>query len=218
MLPTGLRARRFVVDASDAEIASVTGRVPSTCCSFIGPGDAAPLAEIRGRFGLPVMKAIRVATADDLKPLTDYEAVSDWILFDAKPPRNVTSLPGGTGIAFDWQLLRNVTVKKPWMLSGGLTADNLAEGGIAHRSEDGRCLVRGRGSAGHQERRTHSGIFWRLPRVSRPGADPKLAQRPLCAINGPVTAVQSGSLKAKARNSRLPSRQEGPAGKLRSHV
>ena len=48
-------------------------------------------------------------------------------LFDAKPPRNVTSLPGGTGIAFDWQLLRQVSIRKPWMLSGGLTADNLAE-------------------------------------------------------------------------------------------
>ena len=127
MLPTGVRAVGLFVDASDAEIGAVTGRVPLDLLQLHGRETPRRVAEIRGRFGLPVMKAIRVATGDDLAPLADYEAVSDWILFDAKPPKNVTSLPGGTGIAFDWQLLRNVTVGKPWMLSGGLTADNLAE-------------------------------------------------------------------------------------------
>jgi phosphoribosylanthranilate isomerase len=73
------------------------------------------------------MKAIRVATAEDLAPLEAFEAVADWILFDAKPPKSVTAMPGGTGIAFDWQLLQRVKPRKPWMLSGGLTADNLAE-------------------------------------------------------------------------------------------
>ena len=127
MLPTGLRAVGLFVDASDAEIGAVTARVPLDLLQLHGDETPRRVAEIRGRFGLPVMKAIRVATEDDLKPLPDYEAVADWILFDAKPPRNVTSLPGGTGIAFDWQLLQRVNVKKPWMLSGGLTADNLAE-------------------------------------------------------------------------------------------
>jgi phosphoribosylanthranilate isomerase len=127
MLPTGVRAVGLFVDASDEQIGAVTGRVPLDLMQLHGSETPRRVAEIRGRFGLPVMKAIRVATADDLTPLTDYEAVSDWILFDAKPPRNVTSLPGGTGIAFDWQLLRRVSIRKPWMLSGGLTADNLAE-------------------------------------------------------------------------------------------
>jgi phosphoribosylanthranilate isomerase len=53
--------------------------------------------------------------------------VADWILFDAKPPKSVNAMPGGTGMAFDWQLLQQVKISKPWMLSGGLTADNLAE-------------------------------------------------------------------------------------------
>lgn len=127
MLPTGVRAVGLFVDASDAEIGTVTQRVPLDLLQLHGEETPHRVAEIRDRFGLPVMKAIRVATTEDLGPLPDYEAVADWILFDAKPPKNVTSLPGGTGIAFDWQLLTRVSVRKPWMLSGGLNAANLAE-------------------------------------------------------------------------------------------
>ncbi|HEX4504398.1 MAG TPA: phosphoribosylanthranilate isomerase [Alphaproteobacteria bacterium] len=127
MLPTGVRAVGLFVDAGDGEIGAVTQRVPLDLLQLHGDETPRRVAEIRGRFGLPVMKAIRVATAVDLAPLPDYEAVADWILFDAKPPKNVTSLPGGTGIAFDWQLLKQVNVKKPWMLSGGLNAGNLGE-------------------------------------------------------------------------------------------
>ena len=127
MLPTGVRAVGLFVDASDAEIGAVTGRVPLDLLQLHGQETPRRVAEIHGRFGLPVMKAIGVATAEDLMSLADYEAVADWILFDAKPPKNVTALPGGTGIAFDWQLLRQVSVRKPWMLSGGLNAANLVE-------------------------------------------------------------------------------------------
>lgn len=127
MLPTGTRAVGLFVDASDDQIASVTRRVPLDILQLHGNETPRRVAEIRGRFQTPVMKAIRVATAADLVPLSDYEAVADWILFDAKPPPHVTSLPGGTGIAFDWQLLQRVKIGKPWMLSGGLDAANLAE-------------------------------------------------------------------------------------------
>jgi phosphoribosylanthranilate isomerase len=127
MLPTGVRSVGLFVDASDDQIAEVTARVPLDLLQLHGDETPHRVADIRGRFGVPVMKAIPVATAEDLVPLTDYEGVADWILFDAKPPKNVTALPGGTGIAFDWQLLQRVKVTRPWMLAGGLTAANLAE-------------------------------------------------------------------------------------------
>jgi phosphoribosylanthranilate isomerase len=127
MLPTGVRSVGLFVDASDDQIAQVTARVPLDLLQLHGEETPHRVADISGRSGVPVMKAIRVATADDLKPLADYEAVADWILFDAKPPKHVTALPGGTGLAFDWQLLQRVKVTRPWMLSGGLTAANLAE-------------------------------------------------------------------------------------------
>jgi phosphoribosylanthranilate isomerase len=57
----------------------------------------------------------------------DFADVADRLLFDAKPPKNVTALPGGNGIPFDWTLLAGRTWPKPWMLSGGLDIDNVAE-------------------------------------------------------------------------------------------
>jgi phosphoribosylanthranilate isomerase len=127
MLPTGVRAVGLFVDAGDDLIADVTARVPLDMLQLHGHETPRRVSEIRERFGTLVMKAIPVATAADLAPLSDYEAVADWILFDAKPPKHVTALPGGTGIAFDWQLLQRVKVTRPWMLAGGLTAANLAE-------------------------------------------------------------------------------------------
>ena len=127
MLPTGTRSVGLFVNATDEQIAGVTARVPLDLLQLHGDETPRRVAEIRGRFGTQVMKAIRVATFEDLTSLADYESVADWILFDAKPPKSVTALPGGTGIAFDWQLLQRVKISRPWMLSGGLTAENLAE-------------------------------------------------------------------------------------------
>lgn len=127
MLPTGIRSVGLFVDASDEQIAAATAKTPLDLLQLHGTETPRRVAEIRGRFNLPVMKAIRVATGEDLKPLASYEAVADWILFDAKVPASVSTLPGGTGMAFDWQILSGLRINRPWMLSGGLTADNLAE-------------------------------------------------------------------------------------------
>ncbi len=97
--------------------------------SFVKPGmiqlhgDESPLRiiEIRAAYKIPVMKAIRVAGAQDLNGIEKYEAVSDWLLFDTK----VEGQAGGTGKTFDWTLLEGRTFKKPWMLSGGLNAANV---------------------------------------------------------------------------------------------
>ena len=88
--------------------------------------DLPPAAAIRARFGLPVMKAIGVATPSDLARAADYAGAADMILFDAKPPRDAV-LPGGNGRAFDWTILHAVAPGPRWMLSGGLDAGNVAE-------------------------------------------------------------------------------------------
>lgn len=84
------------------------------------------VAEVKSRFGLPVMKAVGIATAEDLPQLTDYGLVADMLLVDAKPPKDAV-LPGGNGLAFDWRLLTGRRPLKPWMLAGGLTPANVAE-------------------------------------------------------------------------------------------
>ncbi len=127
LLPTSTRAVGLFVDPTDDEIEPVVARVPLDMLQLHGNEPPRRVAEVRSRFNIPVMKAIRVATAADLAPLGDYESTADWILFDAKPPAKVATLPGGTGIAFDWRLVKGVTLAKPWMLAGGLTPENLAE-------------------------------------------------------------------------------------------
>jgi phosphoribosylanthranilate isomerase len=81
---------------------------------------------VKSRFRLPVIKAIAVETRDDLACVPDYAEVADRLLFDAKAPRDATR-PGGLGRAFEWQLLKNLDPRAPFMLSGGLDPDNVAE-------------------------------------------------------------------------------------------
>jgi phosphoribosylanthranilate isomerase len=72
------------------------------------------------------MKAVPIAVKDDLKRIVTYAAVADRLLFDARAPREATR-PGGLGNTFDWRLLQNVNPGVPFMLSGGLDADNVGE-------------------------------------------------------------------------------------------
>ncbi len=84
--------------------------------------------EIRTRWNLPVMKAIKVLTSGDIDAAGAYDGAVDWLMFDARAPKNVKdALPGGNALAFDWTLLAGRKFPVPWMLAGGLNPDNLAE-------------------------------------------------------------------------------------------
>jgi phosphoribosylanthranilate isomerase len=72
------------------------------------------------------MKAIAVESSADLAALSGYAAAADRVLFDASPPKGATR-PGGLGAVFDWHVLENLDLKLPFMVSGGLTADNVAQ-------------------------------------------------------------------------------------------
>ena len=77
------------------------------------------------RFGLELWKAISVRTRADLEDARRYRGAADRILYDAKTPPG--TLPGGMGLRFDWRLLDGFDHPLPWLLSGGLDADNLAD-------------------------------------------------------------------------------------------
>jgi phosphoribosylanthranilate isomerase len=86
------------------------------------------VAAIKARFGLPVMKVIKVRDAADIARARDYESVADRLLFDAQPPATLkNAMPGGNAVSFDWTLLKGFRSPLPWMLSGGLNPQNLAE-------------------------------------------------------------------------------------------
>ncbi|TPW28436.1 phosphoribosylanthranilate isomerase [Martelella alba] len=81
---------------------------------------------VKALFGLPVIKAFSIRTADDLMFVKEYDGIADKVLFDAKPPKGA-DLPGGNGVSFDWRLLEGLSENIDYFLSGGLNADNVAE-------------------------------------------------------------------------------------------
>ncbi len=115
----------LVVDADNATLEAILDRMPADMVQLHGSETPERISDIRARFGLPVMKAVGVATSADLPAITRYEAVADHILLDAKPAPGA-DLPGGNGLAFDWQLIAGRRWRKPWMLAGGLTPENVA--------------------------------------------------------------------------------------------
>ncbi|WP_108860966.1 phosphoribosylanthranilate isomerase [Ruegeria sp. Alg231-54] len=127
LVPAGVAKVALTVNATDAELDRVVASVPLDMLQLHGKETPQRVSEVRDRFGLPVMKAIGIAEAEDLSAIDLYSEVADQLLIDAKPPRT-SELPGGNGLAFDWRLLAGRKYwRKPWMLAGGLTPDNVAE-------------------------------------------------------------------------------------------
>jgi phosphoribosylanthranilate isomerase len=115
----------LVVDASDGELDAIMAALQPDMFQFHGEEEPRRLAEVRTRYGIPVMKAIGVATASDIRRHEEYRFVSDRVLFDAKAPVGAAH-PGGNGQTFDWSLLADLDVGKPIMVSGGLDHTNVA--------------------------------------------------------------------------------------------
>lgn len=124
-VPPGVARVGLFVDPDDARLTEVLATVPLDMIQLHGQETPARVAEVRALTGLPVIKAVGVADAADLEALWDYGLVADMLLIDAKPPKGA-ALPGGNGLAFDWRLLAGRRILKPWLLAGGLTADNVA--------------------------------------------------------------------------------------------
>ena len=124
--PVGLAKVALVVDADDQTLDRITGEVPLDMLQLHGRESPERVAEVRARYGLPVMKAVGVAEAGDLAAVLDYSLVADQILVDAKPPKDA-ALPGGNGLTFDWRLVAQRRWLRPWMLAGGLTPENVAQ-------------------------------------------------------------------------------------------
>ena len=124
--PLGLAKVALVVNPSDAELDAIIATVPLDMVQLHGRETPERVAEVKARYGLPVMKAVGIADGDDLPKLESYFGVADQILVDAKPPKG-GELPGGNGLSFDWRLIAGRRWPCPWMLAGGLTPENVAQ-------------------------------------------------------------------------------------------
>ncbi len=127
LVPADVVKTGLLVDAEDATIAAVLEEVPLDLLQLHGSESPERIAEVKARFGLPVMKVVKLRRPGDLEAVGPYLTVADRLLFDAKPPAEMTgALPGGNAVAFDWTILAGTTWPVPWMLAGGLTAENVA--------------------------------------------------------------------------------------------
>lgn len=127
-VPPSVRKVGLLVDDSDARIAEILSHCDLDLLQLHGHETPERVAEIRARFGKPVIKVISISDAADLDRATAYEGVADYLMFDAKPPKSMANaLPGGNAISFDWTLLAGRRFQRPWLLAGGLTPDNLIE-------------------------------------------------------------------------------------------
>jgi len=123
--PRGPRRVALTVDPDDATLARLAD-LPLDIVQLHGHESPARVVEIRSATGFEVMKAIGIAEATDLDAIDAYAEVADRLLLDAKPPPGATR-PGGNALRFDWRILANRRVPRPWLLAGGLTPENAAE-------------------------------------------------------------------------------------------
>jgi len=115
----------LTVDADDALLGAIARQVRPDLLQLHGRETPVRCRTIRQSWSIPVMKAIGVAVSADAERAFDYVAAVDLILFDAKPPKGA-DLPGGNGAVFDWSMIAGIGARLPFMLSGGLTPDNVA--------------------------------------------------------------------------------------------
>ena len=119
-----LKLAALVVDDSDAQLAAIADRVKPDFFQLHGKETPERVAQIRSRYGIPVIKALAVSQPGDLAKVSVYDDVAEMLLFDAVPAVNA-SRPGGHGVAFDWQIVKDRTFARPWFLAGGLTPENV---------------------------------------------------------------------------------------------
>lgn len=139
-VPERVKIVGLFVDPDDALLGQVLDNVRLDMIQLHGNETPERVRAIKARFNVHVMKALPVATAEDLEQIASYEPVADWLLLDSKhtptppssglrppSPQGEKGLFGGSGKTFDWNLLANHTFNKPWMLAGGLTPENIRD-------------------------------------------------------------------------------------------
>ncbi len=114
------------VNAQDDYLDNIVSVTKPDMLQLHGHESADRIQELKLRFGLPVMKAFAISEVSDFEKVKPYIGIADRFLFDAKPPEG-SDLPGGNGVAFDWEIMDALPKDVPYMLSGGLDASNICE-------------------------------------------------------------------------------------------
>ena len=116
----------LTVDPTDEDLDAILSAFQLDLIQLHGKETAERTAAVRALTGLEVIKVLGVSDASDIAAARAYEGAADHLMFDAKPPTGADR-PGGHGVAFDWTLLDQVRLARPWVLAGGLDPWNVAE-------------------------------------------------------------------------------------------
>lgn len=125
MVERGIKVVGLFVNPTDAELEQTLGMARLDMIQLHGAETPERVREVRKTTGLQVIKALGVSSARDVVEAGAYEGAADWLMFDAKPPKDATR-PGGNAVAFDWPVMKTYTGQLPWLLAGGLTPTNVA--------------------------------------------------------------------------------------------
>lgn len=127
-VPAGIERVGLFVDEDDRTVRDTVATAKLTMVQLHGAETPDRVRAIRAVLQVPVIKAVGIAAREDLGKIPPYEAVADYLMFDAKPnPGKDDALPGGNARSFDWSMLTGRASAGPWFLAGGLTPENLAE-------------------------------------------------------------------------------------------
>ena len=111
------------VDKNINELKEIIKKINIKFVQLHGNEDEKYLKNLK-KCGVKIIKAIHIRNKIDLNKINNYSSV-DYFLFDYKPLKN--ELPGGNAKRFDWNILKNLEIKKPWFLSGGININNIQQ-------------------------------------------------------------------------------------------
>ena len=127
-IPPSVKKVAVTVNADDQQLADIQSVFIPDFWQLHGNESPERAQQIKQLTGIPIIKACSIRNGDDIAASLAYQDSVDMLLFDARPPKEMTNaLPGGNGLSFDWNLLANRTFSLPWMLAGGINADNVIQ-------------------------------------------------------------------------------------------
>jgi len=128
LAPAEITVVGLFVDPTDKTLDQLLQTVRLDLLQLHGSEAPGRVEDIKRRTGRPVMKAIKVSGPQDLAEAEGYAGIADRLLFDAKAPTSGGDfMPGGNALSFDWRILSGQDWPCPWLLSGGLTPENVTE-------------------------------------------------------------------------------------------
>lgn len=113
-VPSHIRKTGVFVNASSEMIIETAGRYKLDALQLHGNESPRQCRELKER-GYLLIKALPVSEANDFLAAEAYEGVCDYLLFDTK-----SSLRGGSGRQFEWEILKHYQAAIPFFLSGGI--------------------------------------------------------------------------------------------------